>query len=269
MSRTIFDVENLTYSYPGTGKVLNGISFTISEGESVVVLGANASGKSTILKLLDGLCFAEIGRVEAFGETLLENSINKQFRKNVGLLFQNPDAQLFCTSVEEEVAFGPLQLGVSESEVERRVADTLSMLGIEHLRERPPQSLSGGEKKKVALASIISCGQKVILLDEPNAGLDPRTLQWLVEFLRMLNKSGVTLIAATHNLSFAADIADRALILSEDHRLVYDGTIDGALSDLELLLSVNLAHAHSHRHGGIVHEHPHLHEVAHDHEHVE
>jgi cobalt/nickel transport system ATP-binding protein len=152
-------------------------------------------------------------------------------------------------------------------QVETRVLDTLRLFGIEHLRERSPQTLSGGEKKKVALASIITCGPRVILADEPSAGLDPRTQQWLTEFVVLLKRSGVTLITASHDLSFVAETADRALILSEDHRLIYDGPVRDALSDLDLLLSANLIHAHAHLHAGTVHVHPHLHEAGHDDDH--
>jgi len=251
---------------------LSEIDFSVKAGECVALLGANASGKSTLLHLLDGLYFPTQGSVAAFGRELTEESVetppfSREFRQQVGFLFQNSDAQLFCTTVEDELAFGPLQLRLPAGEVETRVLDTLRLFGIEHLRARSPQTLSGGEKKKVALASIITCGPRVILADEPSAGLDPRTQAWLTEFVVLLKRSGVTLIAASHDLSFVAETADRALILSEDHRLVYDGTVRDALSDLDLLLSVNLIHAHAHLHDGTVHVHPHLHEAWHDHEH--
>jgi len=253
--------------------VLRQVSFSLQAGECVALLGANASGKSTLLHLLDGLYFATQGSIAAFGRELTEESIetppfSREFRQQVGFLFQNSDAQLFCATVEEELAFGPLQLRLPAGEVETRVRDTLRLFGLEHLRERSPQTLSGGEKRKVALASIITCGPSVILADEPSAGLDPRTQQWLTEFVVLLKRSGVTLITTGHDLSFVAETADRALILSEDHRLVYDGPVREALSDLDLLLSVNLIHAHAHRHDGTVHAHPHLHEAWHNHEHA-
>jgi cobalt/nickel transport system ATP-binding protein len=141
------------------------------------------------------------------------------------------------------------------------------MFEIEHLRDRSPQGLSGGEKKKVALASVIACGPRVILLDEPSAGLDPRTQQWLIELMGMLHKSGVTLITSSHDLAFVAEVSDRALILSDDHRLVHDGPVRDALADLDLLLSANLIRTHAHRHDGATHAHPHLHEALHEHGH--
>jgi len=191
----------------------------------------------------------------------------REFRQKVGLLFQNPDAQLFCPTVEEELAFGPLQLGLPEEQIERRVSDVLTLVGIEPLRHRSPQSLSGGEKKKVALAALLTCGPRVILMDEPSASLDPRTQQWLARFLQTLQSRGVTLILSSHDLGFVAETTDRALILSEDHRLVYDGPVAAALRDLDLLLSVNLIHAHAHAHNGLIHPHPHLHEIWHNHPH--
>ena len=268
----IFNVDNVDYSYPGGEAALRDIGFSVRTGESVAVLGANASGKSTLLHLLDGLYFPNRGHIEAFGTTLTEDAVetppfSREFRRKVGFLFQNSDAQLFCATVEEELAFGPLQLRLSRDEVERRINDTARMLRIEHLLERSPQSLSGGEKKKVALAGVISCGPRVILLDEPSAGLDPRTQQWLTEFMGALRQSGVTLITSSHDLSLVAEVSQRALILSEDHRLIYDGPVADALADLELLLSANLIHAHAHVHDGKVHVHPHLHEIWHRHEH--
>jgi len=272
MSSPVFEVIGVTYWYPGGAPVLKDVSLTIADGEAVAILGANACGKSTLLHLLDGLCFAAQGTVSALGTVLTEESVEMQpfcclFRQSVGYVFQNSEAQLFCTSVAEELAFGPLQLRLPEGEVERRVTDTLGLFGIEHLRDRPPQTLSGGEKKRVALASVISCAPKVVLLDEPSAGLDPRTQQWLAEFVGLLHQSGVTVVATSHDLGFVAEITDRALILSEDHRLVYDGPVREALSNLDLLLSVNLVHAHSHVHDGETHIHPHMHETWHEHVH--
>jgi cobalt/nickel transport system ATP-binding protein len=272
MSEEIFIAKNVDYFYPGGLCALRGINFSVGQGESVAILGANASGKSTLLHLLDGLYFAAGGEVRAFGALLTETGVetppfSREFRKQVGFLFQNSDAQLFCATVEEEIAFGPLQLRLPTDEVKKRVDDTLRLFEIENLRERSPQTLSGGEKKKVALAGIIACGPKVILMDEPSAGLDPRTQAWLAEFIGALRKSGVALIISSHDLSFVAEISERALVLSEDHRLLFDGPVREALTNLDLLLSANLIHAHAHVHDGRVHMHAHLHEIWHEHQH--
>ncbi len=268
----VYTLDKVSYLYPGGEPALTDMTFEVREGERIAILGANASGKSTLLHLLDGLYFASEGRIEAFGTALTEETVetppfSREFRQRVGLLFQNSDAQLFCSTVEEELSFGPMQLRLPIKEVERRLEDTLRLFGIEGLRGRSPGMLSGGEKKKVALAGLLTCGPQVILLDEPSAGLDPRTQQWLVEYLGALHQGRMTFITCTHDLSFAADVADRALILSEEHRLVYDGPLMAALADLDLLLSVNLIHAHAHRHEGQVHVHPHMHELTHNHEH--
>jgi len=270
LKKKIFSVEDVSFSYPGGSMVLSGISFSVYEEESVAILGANASGKTTLLHLLDGLYFPSRGKIFAFGEELTDSKLDRDpfgsfFRQRVGLLFQNADAQLFCATVEEELAFGPLQMRLSEEEVRRRVEDALKLFEIEGIRNRTPQTLSGGEKKKVALASVISCAPRVILLDEPSSGLDPRTQQWLTEFMIKLHQAGITLITASHDLSLVAETAERALILSEDHRLIYNGPIKDALSNLELLLSANLVHSHTHIHNGTPHIHPHFHEVWHEH----
>jgi cobalt/nickel transport system ATP-binding protein len=241
----IFDLNHVDYRYPSGSVALRDITFSVAAGERIAVIGANGSGKSTLLHLLDGLYFANNGTVAAFGATLTEAAVetppfSRDFRRQAGFLFQNSDAQLFSARVDEELAFGPLQLRLAPEEIERRVSDILKLLRIEHLRERSPQQLSEGEKRKVALASILTCGPRVLLLDEPSAGLDPRTQDWLVEFLRSLHDAGITLIEASHDLDFVADTADRALVLSEDHRLVRDAQVTHVLADCDLLASVNL-----------------------------
>jgi cobalt/nickel transport system ATP-binding protein len=272
VSETIFDLDHVEYRYPGGGVALRDVTFSIAAGERVALLGANGSGKSTLLHLLDGLYFASRGSVSAFGTRLTEQTVDTPpfsgwFRRQVAFLFQNSDAQLFCARVDEELAYGPLQLRLPPAEVEQRVSDVLQLLEIGHLRTRPPQQLSEGEKKKVALASVLTTGPRVLLLDEPSSGLDPRTQQWLVEFLNELHSAGVTLITASHDLALVADIADRAAVLSEDHRLVRDAPCADVLADTDLLLSVNLIHTHVHAHGAMVHAHAHRHDSSHEHEH--
>jgi len=245
LSEIIFDLNHVDYRYPGGAVALRDIAFSVAAGERLAIIGANGSGKSTLLHLLDGLYFADSGTVSALGAVLSETAVetppfSREFRRRVGFLFQNSDAQLFCARVDEELAFGPLQLRLPHDEIERRVADSLRLVGIEHLRQRSPQQLSEGEKKKVALAGILTCGPRVLLLDEPSAGLDPRTQDWLVEFLGALHDAGITLIEASHDLEFVADTADRALVLSEDHRLVRDAPVTQVLSECDLLASVNL-----------------------------
>ena len=155
-----------------------------------------------------------------------------------------------------------------KADILQRIDDILSLLEITHLRDRTPQNLSGGEKKRVALASLLVVNPSVLLLDEPTAGLDPRSQSMLLEILEQLNaEAGITLITATHDLTLLPHLADRALVLGEDHTLKADGDAHEILHDTDLLLSVNLIHAHAHRHGDTIHRHPHYHITEHEHEH--
>lgn len=267
----LFLLEDVSYSY-GRVPALDRVSFRVGAGEQVVLLGANGSGKSTLLLLMDGLIFPSNGSILAFDRALTEPSLEEDsfcrfFRSSVALVFQNADAQLFNPTVQDELAFGPLQLGLPEDEVRGRVESLAEMLGLGDLLMRSPHTLSGGEKRKVALAAALSTNPSVLLLDEPTTGLDPRSQVWLVETLWQLRKAGKTIIAATHDLSIVEDIADRAIVIGEDHRLAADGSAHEILSDRDLLLSVNLIHEHAHRHGQMVHVHSHSHITDHEHGH--
>ena len=176
-----------------------------------------------------------------------------------GFVFQNSDAQLFSPNVWEEIAFGPLHLGLSDEEVRRRTEDMLHILGLQHLRQRPPYHLSGGEKKKVALASVLAINPDVLLFDEPTAGLDPKTETFLARLINQLSEAGKTIVTATQDLRLVEEIAERVIILGEDHRLAGEGAPREIMGNRELLLSANLIHDHPHRHGGIEHFHPHSH----------
>jgi ABC-type multidrug transport system ATPase subunit len=167
--------------------------------------------------------------------------------------------QLFSATVWDDIAFGPLQLGFSASEVKSRVDGLLEMLRITDLRDRAPHTLSDGQKKKAAIASSLATDPDVLLLDEPTNGLDPRTQVWLIELLEGLRRKGKTIISATHDLSIAGDIAERAIVLSEDHAVAADGPYPEVISNDELLLRVNLIHEHAHYHGETAHVHRHGH----------
>ena len=176
----LFDLHNVSFSYADGVPALSGVSLTVAEGERLALLGANGSGKSTLLKLLAGLAQPTSGEIVAFGEPLTAGTLKDEtkaqaFRRRVGVVFQSADVQLFNPTVRDEIAFGPLHLGLERAEVEQRVADMLRLLGLEALAERAPYKLSGGEKKKVALGSVLVCDPEVLLFDEPTAGLDPRT----------------------------------------------------------------------------------------------
>ena len=261
----LFQIQNVSYHYPDGEEALSDINMAIYQGEKVVLLGANGSGKSTLLKVLNGLLFPQQGTITSFGEILNEKNLSREefsfaFRRRVGFVFQNSEAQLFNPSVWEEIAFGPVQMGLDNTEVSRRVNEVIAMLGLEHLKDRPPFKLSGGEKKKVAIASILSINPAMILLDEPTNGLDPRTQAWLVNLFRQLCAAGKTLITSTHNLDIVAEIADRVFVFGEDHRLVGSGSPAEILDNRELLIKVNLVDEQFHRHG---HDGDHRHYHAH------
>jgi cobalt/nickel transport system ATP-binding protein len=266
----VFETRNLTYRYDEGQIALDGVNLSIRVGESVAILGSNGSGKSTLLKLLDGLYFPASGEICAFGQLLTEQNLSKEsfnfdFRQRVGLVFQDSDVQLFSPSVWDEVAFSPLQLGITGGEVERRVAEALQALRIEKLSGRAPHRLSGGEKKRVAIASVLSLNPQVWLLDEPTAGLDPRSQSWLIDFILEQRQAGKTMVTATHDLSIVEEIADRIYILDEAHQLVAEGAPGDLLQDTALLVACNLVHAHRHRHPGGEHAHVHTHAQHHEH----
>jgi cobalt/nickel transport system ATP-binding protein len=272
---TAFELEDVSFSYDGKLTSLDQVSLTVRTGERVAILGSNGSGKSTLLKMMDGLYFPTGGVVRAFGallteQTFQDESFNFSFRRRVGLVFQDSDVQLFSPSVWDEVAFAPLQLGLSRDQVIARVNAALAALRIEKLRDRAPHRLSGGEKKRVALASVLSLEPDVWLMDEPTAGLDPRSQSWLVDFIIEQGQVGKTIVTATHDLNIVESISDRVYVLDEDHHIVADGTPAQILSDHRLLIACNLMHEHRHRHEDTAqeHAHPHIHIPLHQHEHA-
>lgn len=252
-------VNALSHRY-GAKTSLDGIDFGIAEGEKVVLLGSNGCGKSTLLKILAGLVTPSDGEYRYLGETvspthLKHGPLRASFRREVALLFQNPDAMLFNPTVRDEIAFGPRQFGMDQ--IEARVRHWAALTGVEAFLDRPPFALSGGEKQKVALAALLAVEPCLLLLDEPAAALDPRTTGWLVDFLAELP---VTLVTTTHNLSLAPELGQRALVLNEAHTLIHDGDIEPFLADVDALIGANLAHSHRHRHGGVEHRHYHGHD---------
>lgn len=246
----ILEASGLHYAYLDRYPALTDVSFTIQRGQRVALLGANGCGKSTLLKILDGLIFASQGSYSAFGQPVTEDTMedvqmSEGFRSRIGFVFQNSDAQVFSPTVREEIAFGPLQLGISREDTASRVEDITRMLGITDLLDRAPYQLSGGQKKKVAIATVLVMGPEVLLFDEPTAALDPRTQYWLMDLIEQLGNAGKTIVHATHDLDALYRIADRCLIFSEDHRIVAEGTPEQILADRQLLLQVNLIHEHS------------------------
>lgn len=265
MEEVLYRLDSVGYRYGAQSaqgqSALREISFSVRQGESLVILGANGSGKSTLLRLLDGLFLPTSGTLSFLGTDLTEETLKgdflRCFRERVGFVFPEPDVQLFCPTVFDELAFGPLQLGVPGPETGRRVEGLLEMLGLAPLRERAPYTLSSGEKKKVAIASVLAMNPDVVLLDEPTNGLDPRTQVWLFELLEGLKTLKKTCIMSTHDLSLAEDFADRVIVMDEAHSIAADGPTQAVMRDKELLLRANIIHEHAHRHGSITHKHSH------------
>lgn len=253
-------LDDVTFEVGGR-VVLQDVSFSIARGERVVLLGVNGCGKTTLLKLLDGLSFPTRGTIRYAGErldakALDEAAFRRRFRSEVALLFQNVDAMLFNPSVADEIAFGPRQLGVAD--VDARVARWADIFDVTDLADRAPFELSGGEKKRVALASIFAVGPRLLLLDEVTANLDPASAAELVDFLASL--VGVTVVTSTHNLSVAEELGSRALLLAPGRRgLLFDGPTAELLRDERLLVESGLAHRHVHGHGAARHAHFHVH----------
>lgn len=256
-------LKDVSYSYEGCA-ALKKINLHIGKGESVALMGVNGSGKSTLLKLLNGIIFPDGGEYRFDGETITQKKMqdaafSKRFHQRIGFVFQNSDTQLFCSDVYDEIAFGPRQMGMRETDVESRVQDCLALLNIEDFRHRQPYHLSGGEKKKVAIACVLALNPEVLIFDEPLNGLDPRTQRWFVSFLIKLHEAGKTLISSTHDLEMVQEIADRAILFGEDHTIAADKPAQELLEDIDLLKKVNLIDEYYHRHPGSTHQHFHIH----------
>ena len=249
---TLFHLQGVRYLYNGRHLALDKIDLDIARGEQIALLGANGSGKSTLLKLLDGIIGPTEGIMTALGREIKavaagEDAFN--FHREVGLVFQDPDIQLFSATVFEDVTFGPLQLGMTNKEVRERCREALDQMEITHLASRAPFELSGGEKKRAAIASVLSLHPDVILLDEPTAALDPRTKWLLVNLIRKLGDVGKTVITATHELEIVPIIATRVLVIGEERQILAEGRSDEILGNRDLLIRANLIHPQLHEQG--------------------
>ncbi|HPV43837.1 MAG TPA: ATP-binding cassette domain-containing protein, partial [Spirochaetota bacterium] len=188
------------------------------------------------------------------------------FRERVGMVFHISYVLLFCPTVFDELVFWPQQLGLPKEEVLRRASETMEMLNIEYLKDRPTHMLSGGEKKRVAIGSSLAMNPEVLLLDEPASGLDPKTESFLTDLIISLSESGKTIVIATHDLELVDHLQPKVAVISEEHRIEKVGTVNEVLKDQDLLVKVNLVHEHRHRHGNKVHSHLHSHYFFHDHQ---
>ncbi|UUV17679.1 energy-coupling factor ABC transporter ATP-binding protein [Fusobacteria bacterium ZRK30] len=237
-------LKNINFKYRNR-KVLQDINLDIKKGESVALIGPNGSGKSTFLKLLNGLVIPNSGEYlfdnEIIDETNLKNNkFSKKFHKKIGFVFQNSETQLFCSSVYEEVAFGPEQMGFKESEIKERVEDCLNLMGVYKLKDEVPYNISGGEKKRVAIASMLAMNPDVITLDEPLNAIDPKCKKFLKKTLIELNQSGKTIICATHDFEYTEGLFDRVIVFSEDHKIIRDEKYDDLIMDRDFLRLHNI-----------------------------
>jgi len=235
----MIELKNVTFFYENK-KILDNINIKISRNEKIVIFGVNGSGKTTLLKILNGLLFPNYGQYFYKGEEISEKKLknrnfSKKFRKEVVLLFQNPDTMLFNPTVYDEIAFGLRQLNIKN--IDERVYFWAKKLDIDKYLDQSPFDLSGGEKQKVCLASLLVLEPEVLLLDEPTAYLDPYTTGWLLEFLSDLD---ITIVTTTHNLSIARDLGKRGVVLNKNGQIIYDGSLEELLQNMELLKKARL-----------------------------
>ncbi len=228
---------DLCFGYPDQPEVLGNISLTIDEGDRVGIIGHNGCGKTTLFMLLCGVLAPAAGDIHLFGELLQPG----QFRPEVGLLFQDPDDQLFSASVRDDLAFGPQNMGLDPAEVEARVAQAADMAGITHLLDRLPHHLSGGEKQMVAIAGLLAMTPQIILYDEPTASLDLRTRRRLIRFLQ---NSTETVLISSHDLEFVLEVCDRVILIDEG-RIIADGCPRQIMGDRALMEAHGLEKPHS------------------------
>jgi cobalt/nickel transport system ATP-binding protein len=235
----LLETRDLTYVYPGNVTGLDHVNFIAGRNARIAVIGANGAGKSTLFKHFNGILRPTSGTVLVHGEPVTPQNI-REVRKYVGLVFQNADDQIFSPTVEQDVAFGPMNLGLDAETVSHRVEEALAMVGIEHLKDRVPHHLSGGEKKRVAIAGVIAMEPQVIVLDEPTAGLDPRGVNDLISVINALARDyGITVIFSTHDVSLIPEVADYLYVMHRG-KIVAEGEVSDVFADPELLGSVRL-----------------------------
>jgi cobalt/nickel transport system ATP-binding protein len=230
MSHHSIEVTDVGFAYPDGTEALSDVSFFIGHGESIALVGANGAGKSTLLMHLTGFLMPTSGSVRV-GDVPVTKTTVADIRKTVGVVFQDPDDQLFMPNVYEDVAFGPMNLGLPAEEIAARVSDALSRVGAEALADRPPYRLSGGEKRAVAIATVLAMAPSLLIMDEPSSNLDPRARRRLIELLRTFEH---TKIIATHDLDLAMELCERTIVMSGG-TITADGPTAAIFGDAELL----------------------------------
>jgi cobalt/nickel transport system ATP-binding protein len=235
----IIETRNLTYAYPHRPPALNRVNFIAGRKARIAVIGANGAGKSTLFKHLNGILKPTSGEVLVHGEPITKANL-REVRKMIGIVFQNPDDQVFSPTVEQDIAFGPANLGLDEETVHHRVESAMRLLALDDLRERPPHHLSGGEKKRVAIAGILAMEPQVLVLDEPTAGLDPQGVTDLIGFVNTLpERFGMTVIFSTHHLDLVPELADYVYVMDRGE-VAAQGPVPAIFSQPDLLAHTRL-----------------------------
>ncbi|WP_456471871.1 ATP-binding cassette domain-containing protein [Methanocaldococcus sp.] len=236
----ILETKDLYFSYPDGTEVLKGINFKAKKGEMIALLGPNGVGKTTLFLHFNGILRPTKGEVLLKGKPIrYDKKSLLEVRRTVGIVFQNPDDQIFAPTVKDDVAFGPLNLGLPKEEVEKRVKEALKAVGLEGVEDKPPHHLSGGQKKRVAIAGILAMNPEVMILDEPTAGLDPLGASKIMKLLYNLNKKGITIIISTHDVDLVPVYADRVYIMY-DGKILKEGKTKDVFKDVETLRKANL-----------------------------
>ena len=235
----LIETRNLTHTYNKNIDALKNVNFIAGRKQRIAIIGANGAGKSTLFKHFNGILKPTSGEILIRGEPITKSNI-KEIRKLVGIVFQNSDDQVFSPTVEQDIAFGPTNLGLDEHTIEHRVNEVLRILDIEDLRNRPPHHLSGGEKKRVAIAGVLAMEPQILILDEPTAGLDPRGVADLTQFVnRLPEEYGMTVIFSTHHIDIVSEIADYIYVMDKG-QIVAQGSMEEIFTQQELLSDLRL-----------------------------
>lgn len=236
----VLETENLSYTYPDGTKAINNINLAIEKGEKIAIIGSNGAGKSTLFHHLNGLKKAKSGIVKIDGEEMKYSKENLiKIRQKVGVVFQNPDDQLFSPTVIEDVAFGPMNLGLDRETIDSRVKESLKSVQMEGYENKVPHHLSGGEKKKVAIAGVMAMHPDIMILDEPTAALDPQGAEQVLTILNQLNSQGMTIIISSHDLEMISTFADRIIVLHEGE-IICEGNPESVFSNKTILNQAHL-----------------------------
>lgn len=240
MTNIQLSTENLSFTYPDGTQALKNINIEIEKGEKVAIIGPNGAGKSTLFSHFNGLTEPTSGCVKIEDKPIsFEKDELLKVRQKVGIVFQDPNDQLFAPTVKEDIAFGPMNLGLSYGEVEKRVEDALKMVGMENYEDKTPHHLSGGQQKRIAIAGIIAMKPEIMILDEPTAGLDPDGVEKVLNIMNQLNKEGMTLIISSHDIDMISKYADKIFILYNGE-IIESGNKNKIFSDMELLKKAHL-----------------------------